>query len=145
MNQKPQLTLNDVRRTLQPKQRKSGVSDFLTKEEQEEYKVVKTRSRRRRKQPKFGKVDAYMAEIIARFGYDTYKAWNADEIDDTKMIRMIEAERARERAAWLPIESLLRAVIQGGVPTFKPKKKPPIAKEVTKILKDEFKRARGEA
>lgn len=42
------------------------------------------------------------------------------------------------------IESLLRAVVQGGVPTYRPKKRSPIGKEVNKILKDEFKRARGE-
>lgn len=59
---------------------------------------------RRKKREKFGKTDAYVAEIIARFGYETYKARNADEIDDAKMIRLIEAERARERGVWLPIE-----------------------------------------
>lgn len=145
MNQKPQLTLNDIRQTLRPTQRRSGVSDFLTKEEKEQYKAIKRRTSYRKKRAKFSKTDAYVAEIIARFGYETYKAWNADEIDDAKMIRLIEAERARERASWLPIESLLRAVVQGGVPTYRPKKRPPIGKEVNKILKDEFKRARGEA
>lgn len=146
MNQKPQLTLKEVQASLQLKRRTAGVSDFLTEDEKRDLQGIrqKNKRRQRRKKAKFDKVDAYIAEIIARFGYDAYCAWNNDEIDDQKMLRLLEAERARERSAWLPIEGLLRALIQGGVPTYKPKKSPKIRKEVPKILQDEVKRAKGE-
>ena len=101
--------------------------------------------RLRYKKRPFDDVDAYVAEIIARFGYDTYQAWKRDEIDDAKTKRLIFAERARERQNWLPLEVLLQNLIQGGVAVYMPKKLSSKGhKQVQKILKDEVKMAKGE-
>lgn len=141
---KPPLTLNEIRKSEKFAPKKVGVAELLSKQDRQELRR-RNLARKHKKRAKFDKVDAYMAEIIARFGYETYKAWNKDEIDDAKMARLIEAERARERASWLPLESLLVAVMRGGIPTYKPKRIPSIAKEVGKIIKDELRRARGES
>lgn len=140
---KPPLTLNEIRKSEKITPKNVGVAELLSKQDRQELRR-RNMAHKSKKRAKFDKIDAYMAEIIARFGYDTYEAWIKDKIDDVKMARLIEAERARERAAWLPIESLICAVMRGGIPTYKTKRKPSIAKEVPKILKDELKRAKGE-
>lgn len=140
---RPSLTLNNIRKSEKITPRNVGTAQFLSKEDLAELKKNNA-TRKRRKKRAFDDVDALVAEIIARFGYDTYKAWNNDEIDDAKMNRWILAERARERQQWLPIEALLKSIIQGGVPTFHTKKMPNIGKQTNKILKDEYRRAMGE-
>lgn len=142
MNSKPEITLNKIRQS--PKMAMSfRASDFLTSEEKAER--AKKRTTKPHKKRLFDDVDSYVAEIIARFGYEVYLRWNAGEIDQDRMNRLLAAERARERAAWLPIEGFLRGLIQGGVPTFRPKKRPTVGKLMMKIIKEEIKAAKGEA
>lgn len=141
MNSKPELTLNDIRNL--PKVKVFQASELLTKEQKA--KRAQKRQVRPRKRRPFDDVDAYIAEIIARFGYETYRAWKRDEIDDVKMNRLILAERARERQNWLPIEVLLQNLIHSGIPVLMMKKpNPKGGKRVQKILKDEVKMAKGE-
>lgn len=141
MNSKPKLTLNQIKRS--PKLgRQARASDFLTKEEQAKLRQVNARGKRGRR--RFNDVDAYIAEMIARFGYDFYQRWNNGEIEQKKVDAYMQAERARERGQWLPIEGLIRAIVQGRVPTYKPKHPSKIGKQVPKIIKAEIKAARGE-
>lgn len=141
MNTKPELTLNDIRKS--PKVKVFQASELLTKEQKAERERKRAEHPKRRKA--FDGVDAFVAEVIARFGYDTYLAWKRDEIDDAKMDRLLLAERARERLAWLPIEVLLQNLIHSGVPVFMMKKPSSKGgKQVQRILKDEVKMAKGE-
>lgn len=141
MSSKPEITLNNIRNSDRVKVFQA--SELLTKEQKT--KREQRRQTGRRKRRLFDDIDAYIAEIIARFGYDTYRAWKNDEIDDAKMDRLILAERARERQSWLPIEVLLQNLIHSGIPVLmmkKPNSKG--GKQVQKILKDEVKMAKGE-
>lgn len=141
MNSKPGLTLNDIRQS--PKMATvSRVSDFLAKDEQTELRVVNYVGRKKRQ--KFNKVDAYCAEIIARFGYDVYRLWNEGKFPADKMVRMIEAERARDRAQWIPLETIVINMVASCIKRQKGEQAPKGPKAAQKVMKIEVKAAKGE-
>lgn len=140
----PELTLSKIRKSPKLTQGKSfRASDLRTKEEQEAH--IKKRAARKPKRKKFNVVDAYIAEMTARFGYDFYKAWLHGEIDDDKVNRMLAAERAREKAYIIPLESIVAQLVKDCIRRNKKEKKPTGPKEAAKILKAEIKIAMGEA
>lgn len=144
----PPLTLNRIRQSERIRPRNVGVADLISKEEMQEVRKKQAEIRKKQNAKKkrlFDDVDAYVAEMIARFGYDFYLKWNREELDDGWVARLMSAERAREATKRLPLEGLIRAVVQGGVPTFQPKRLPKgVNKQVQKIIKEELKMMRGE-
>lgn len=123
---KPDLTLDNVK----TKVREHRASDFLTKEQVEE---VKKSNLKGKKNSKFNQIDAYVAEIIARFGYETYVAWKNGEIDEKSMAKYIMAERCRDAKDRLKIESIIISChAHKGL------------KMAVKMLKNEEKLAKGE-
>lgn len=141
MNSKPKLTLNQIKQS--PKLgRQARASDFLTQADREKLRQANVRGKRGRRL--FNDIDAYVGEMIARFGYEFYLRWNNGELKQEWVDKLMQAERARDRANWLPFEGFIRALIQGGVPTYRPKHPPKIGKQVPKIIKAEIKAARGE-
>ncbi len=143
MNSKPELTLNEIRKSRKLAQ-VSRVSDFLTKEEQAEVRAANMLGKPAKKR-KFDVVDAYCAEIIARFGYDAYKAWDSGELDDKLMARMIAAERARDRADWLPMETIVINMVSACIKRQHGEKAPKGPKAAQKIMKIEVKHVKGES
>lgn len=124
----------------QAKTHQFHASDFLTAEERHK---IHENNRKSKKNRKFSPVDAYIAEIIARFGWETYQAWNRGEIAQTTMGRYLEAERARDVAKTLGLESIIIASLQGAQQPMKRGAKRPI--EVAhKILERQEKQAKGE-
>lgn len=103
------LTLNDIKQS-KLKKRSYRLSDFVSKEEQAELEASNLRGKER-KYIEFDAIDKLTAEILARFGYDTYQAWLQGDIETEKMIRLLEAERCREEGAFLGLESALIAAI----------------------------------
>lgn len=140
MNSKPEFTLNDIRNS--SKVKVFQASELLTKEQKT--KREQRRQTGRRKRRLFDDTDAYIAEIIARFGYDTYRAWNNDEIDEVKMNRWILAERARERAQFIPIEGVIAHMVGACIKRTKKERAPKGPKEAQKIIAQEIKAAKGE-
>ena len=105
----PNITLGEARKSSKlGTEHVHSVSEFISSEDLE--KLHRTHKKRQRK---FDDVDAIIAEIIARFGYDVYERWNDGEIDNDFMGRMINAERAREAAARSEIETVIFATITG--------------------------------
>lgn len=142
MNTKPALTLAEVRKS--PKLgRVRRASDFLTKTEQAKLKQSHQKRRKKTKR-KFDAVDSKVAEIVARFGYDFYQKWDNREIDDQKMDRLLAAERAREKAYILPLESIVAHLVKDCIKRSKKEKKPTGPKEAAKIIKNEAKIVMGE-
>lgn len=142
----PELTLKNIRKSpkLQAAGRTYRVSDFLTKEQQEARK--KRKQRLKKTKQKFDAVDSKAAEIIARFGYDVYEKWDNYEISDEKMDRLLCAERAREKAYILPLESIVAHLVKDCIRRHKKEKKPKGPQEAAKIIKIEAKIATtGEA
>lgn len=134
----PELTLQKVKETV--KVNNFRASDFLTDEQVDE---VHKSNAKGKKLPKFNEIDAYVAEIIARFGYETYVAWKFGEISEVNMAKYIEAERAREARNRLRIENIIVASVSGANNPTKSGHAPKSLKTAIKMLKNEQKLAEG--
>lgn len=132
----PSLTLKQVKEKAQTKV--SRVSDFLTNEEKLELKKANAAGKRSKRV--YNAVDAYVAEIIARFGFETYTAWLNGEINEDKMARLVAAERAREKRILAPLEAIIISSVAGANQPTKNKQTPKSLKAAIKILKEEQKR-----
>lgn len=135
----PELTLKNIRkspRLVESQKTTYRVSDFLIDEQKKARK--KRKNQAKKTQRKFDAVDAKVAEIVARFGYDVYLKWDNWEIDDEKMDRMLRAERAREKAYILPLESIVAHLVKDCIKRRKKEKKPTGPKEAAKIIKIEM-------
>ena len=131
-----ELTLNNVK----AKVREHRASDFLSDEQQEE---VKKSNIKGNNSAKYNAVDAYIAEIIARFGYGAYMAWKNGEIDETTMAKYVIAERAREARNRLRIENIIVASVAGANNADKGGHTPKSLKAAIKMLKTEESLAKG--
>lgn len=138
----PELTLNEIKKTAKPVVRTVRVSDFLTSEQKaeihkarEEKATLKTRG--------FDEIDAYSAEILGRFGYDAWRAWQCGQIKAEKMARMVQAERARAKRELLGLEGLILAAVSGANNPTKSGHAPKSLKNAIKIFKSEQKQAKG--
>ena len=134
---KPELTLQNVK----AKVREHRASDFLTSEQMEE---VKKSNLKGKKSAKFNSIDCYIAEILARFGYETYLAWKAGDIEEKAMAKYIMAERAREARNRLKLESIIIASVSGANNPTKQGHAPKSLKAAIKMLKNEEKLAKGD-
>ena len=133
----PDITLNDARKELDSNERVYRVSDFLT---QDEVKELHDNNKVKHITPKFDRVDAFVAEIISRFGYETYRAWKAEEISQDMMVRLLEAERSREAGIRLQLETLIVASCAGANRPNKSGQSPRSLKMAIKMLNDERKK-----
>lgn len=134
----PELTLNKVKETA--KEKTFRASDFLTQEQLEE---VKKSNLNGKKNTGFDSIDAYIAEILARFGYDTYVAWKFGEISESNMAKFIMAERAREARKRLRIENIIVASVYGANNGDEHGHAPKTLKTAIKMLKEEENLAKG--
>lgn len=134
----PEITLKQAKEAAAVKTFRA--SDFLTKEELDE---VHESNAKGKKNTGFDVIDAYIAEILARFGYDTYVAWKFGEIDEKHMAKYIQAERAREARNRLMIENIIVASVAGANNATKGGHPPKSLKAAIKMLKNEQKLAKG--
>ena len=134
----PELTFNEIKKTARVKSFRA--SDFLTDEQIEE---VHESNIKGKKNTSFDVIDAYIAEIIARFGYDTFVAWKFGEIGEEQMMKYIQAERAREVQNRLMIESVIVASVAGANNPTKGGHMPKSLKSAIKMIKSEEKLAKG--
>ena len=135
----PDLTLDNVKKIAE-KKREYRASDFLTAEQVEE---VHKSNIKGKKNNGFDSIDAYIAEIIARFGYDTFVAWKFGEISELQMAKYIEAERARDTRKNLGLENLILAAVAGANNPTKSGHMPRSLRTAVQILKKEEKLAKG--
>jgi len=135
---KPELTLENVRETAKVKSFRA--SDFLTDEQIEE---VKEANRKGKKKAGFDRIDAYIAEILARFGYEAYVAWKFGEISELQMAKYIEAERARDAFNRLTLENIIVASVAGANNPTKNGHVPKSLKTAIKLLEKEQNLAKG--
>lgn len=138
----PEYTLEEVKKTAQTTERVYRVSDFLSKEQKAEMQLAHE-ARSAAKKRNFDEVDAYTAEILARFGYDAWMAWQNGQIRPEKMTKMVLAERARDKSRLLGIETMILAVGAGANHPTKAGHAPRSLKNAVKILKSEQKLAKG--
>lgn len=134
----PDITLAQAKATIGVKNHRA--SDFLTQDEMEE---VHKSNAKGKKRSTFDEVDAYIAEIIARFGYDAYVAWKAGDISEKDMANYILAERSREIKNNLAIESIIVASTAGANNPTKSGHLPKSLKTAITILKQQQQLAGG--
>lgn len=138
----PELTLKRVKTSIKPTEAVHRVSDFLSKEQK--IKLEKAHEERTAlKNRGFDEIDAYSAEILGRFGYEAWQAWQCGQIKADKMLKMVLAERARDKQAFLGLEGLILAVGAGANNPTKSGHAPKSLKNAIKILKNEQKLAKG--
>lgn len=136
------LTLDAIKAS--PKMTEGRVfraSDFLTKQEQQELHESNARGKKIRRP--YTNIDALEAEILARFGWTAYKAWQNMEISNGQMLKWLAAERAREHGRLLPLEIVITASVAGANHGHKGKA-PKSLKQAIKFVKEEARRAGGD-
>lgn len=138
----PELTLQNVKKSAQQAVNVVRVSDFLSDEKKQELREAQE-VRYIKKRRMFDDVDAYSAEIMARFGYDAWEAWNARLIKPEKMLRFVLAERARDKQKLLGFESLILSGLAGANNPTKSGHMPKSFKNAIRILKQEQSQAKG--
>ena len=139
------LTLDAVRKSPKVASEASGkmtrLTDFMTKDEKELLWHSNHVGKVKKKQ--FDEIDAYMAEIMARFGYDAYLAWQKGDITTKRMNTLLAAERARDVESRLSLEMLINILVRDCIKWNKGEKKPKGPKLASKIIRDNVKRAKG--
>ena len=137
------ITLEQAKKS--PKLKSGGssrITDFLTDEEKLDLK--RSNFQGKQKQKRFNDIDAYIAEMIGRFGYEFYKDWAKGEISTAKVNRYIAAERAREASRNLAVEAIVITAVSSCVKREKGQPKPKGMKVAQDIFKKEEKIAKGE-
>lgn len=138
----PELTLNQVKKSEKVTTRTVRVSDFLSNEKRIELRMAQE-ARSAEKRRGFDEIDAYSAEILGRFGYHAWVAWQTGQIKGEKMAKMVLAERARAKRELLGVETMILAVGAGANNPTKAGHAPKSLRNAIKILKDEQKQAKG--
>lgn len=145
MAQKPAITLSQAKAKLPPK-KDVQASDLMDSERLEKLrqKARESAAKARRAKHRFDEIDALAAEIIARFGYETYERWNEGEIEQEQMVKWLYAERARDKVNLLNLESIIISLVSSCVRYSKGQSKPKGPAQARKIYKEEIKIAKGE-
>ena len=138
----PELTLKQVKKSEKVTTRTVRVSDFLSNEKRIELRMAQE-AQSAEKRRGFDEIDAYSAEILGRFGYHAWLAWQTGQIKGEKMAKMVLAERARAKRELLGVETMILAVGAGANNPTKAGHAPKSLRNAIKILKDEQKQAKG--
>jgi hypothetical protein len=120
--------------------REFRLSDFVSSEKVEELHKKNAKGSVQAKH--FDMVDSYVARIIAYFGYEAYKDWNAGIIPDYRMRRLVSAFRASQLELMTNLEAVVLATGIAGA--FSKKAKGPLG-DAQKIIKRNESIAKGEA
>ena len=138
----PDLTLNNVKEKAKSITRVHRVSDFLSKERLNTIKAAQE-ERIAAKKRGFDAIDALSGEILGRFGYHAWMAWQNGQIRADKMLRMILAERARTKRELLCLEGIIMATGAGANNPTKGGHMPKSLKNAIRIFQSEQKQAKG--
>lgn len=138
-----ELTLQEVKKSAKVTEQVYRVSDFLSKDQKTEIAEYREKKALEGGLRGFDEVDAYSAEIMARFGYSAWQAWQCGQIKPEKMLKMVLAERARGKRELIGLEALIIAVNAGANNPTKSGHAPKSLKNAIKIFKSEQKQAKG--
>ena len=133
-------TLKTIReRTLPQAEVHYRASDFLSETEQQQLREANQKTHEK----PFDEIDAFCAEIVARFGLDAYRAWLTGEIEHEKMLRWIAAERARQDGNILPIMATIVAANAGANNPDKNGHAPKSLRSAQELIKQQQTKAKG--
>ncbi len=135
-----EISLASVREEASKKPQNFSVKDFASEDEIIELK--KAQIERRRRKRKFDDASAYSAEVLARFGYEAWKAWQEGDLPTERMNSYLLAERAREDAKLLNFEAFLMPLICSTIRKAK-SGTPKGVRNAQKVIKEQIERAKG--
>lgn len=105
-------TLEQIKAEVLPNAEQSfRASDFLSDEEQAELEEVNLRGKKDSRI--YDSVDAFEAELLARFGWEAFQAWLKGDFGMEQAAKFMAAERAREKRALEPLASIILAANAG--------------------------------
>lgn len=136
-----QPTLKSIKSSPKLAERHFRPSDFLTTQQMDELHEANARGKSVRRP--YDEIDAFAAELLARFGWETYTAWQKGEFSQEKALRFVAAERAREAARSLPIEQVIYTATLGANNPTKSGKLPRSARKTAEIIKEHMNFAKG--
>lgn len=116
-------------------------SDFLSQSDIDELHEANARGGKISKP--YDEIDAFEAEILARFGWQTYKAYLSGEADIEQLAKYIAAERARDAQNRYNLECIIVSSVAGANRPKKHGGAPQSLKKAIDIVKAEYKRAKG--
>ena len=135
------LTIEEIKKSPKVTDKVFRASDYLSEEELDEIHASNAKGKKIEKP--FDDIDAFSAEILARFGWDTYQAWLEGRFEMSKSLRFIAAERARDKQLIVHLEAIILSAIAGANNPDKNGKMPKSLKQASDILKKEIKEAQG--
>ena len=116
-------------------------SDFLSQSDIDELHEANARGGKISKP--YDEIDAFEAEILARFGWQTYQAYLSGEADIEQLAKYIAAERARDAQNRYNFECITGSSVAGANRPRKHGGAPQSLKKAIDIVKAEYKRAKG--
>lgn len=116
-------------------------SDFLSQSDIDELHEANARGGKISKP--YDEIDAFEAEILARFGWQTYKAYLSGEADIEQLAKYIAAERARDAQNRYNLECIIVSSVAGANRPRRHGGAPQSLKKAIDIVKAEYKRAKG--
>lgn len=135
------ISLKEARKSPKLRERHFRPSDFLTTRQMDE--LHESNARGGRIERPFDEIDALSAEILGRFGWETYQAWLHGEIAQDRIMRYLAAERARKTAELYNLEALIVSSVAGANHPGKGGRTPKSLKQAIDVLRSEYKRSRG--
>lgn len=141
---KPEITLKAAKADLPTKKTTFRASDLPNQEKIKALREKAKKSAKTAKKRKYDEIDAYCAEILARFGYEVYQKWNNGEIREEQMAKWVYAERARDKVNILNLEAIIMAMVGSCIRRGKKDPKPKGPGIAQKIYNEEVKTAKGE-
>lgn len=134
-------TLKSIKSSPKMAEQNFRPSDFLSQSEMDE--LHEANANRGKIHRPFDEVDAFEAEILARFGWQTFQAYQTGDINLGQLSKYIAAERTRDAQERYALESLILAAVAGANNPSKHGKAPKSLKQAVNIIKTEYKRAKG--
>jgi hypothetical protein len=134
-------TLKSIKSSPKMAEQNFRPSDFLSQSELDE--LHEANANRGKIAKKYDEIDAFEAEILERFGWGAFRAYQDGLISIEQAARYIYAARAREASNRYALESLILAAVAGANNPNKHGKAPKSLKQAVDIVKTEYKRAKG--
>lgn len=134
-------TLKGIKNSPKMAEQNFRPSDFLTDEEMDALHESNARGGKINKP--YDDIDAFEAEILARFGWQTYQAYLSGEADIEQLARYIAAERARDAQNRYNLECIIVSSVAGANRPRRHGGAPKSLKKALDIVKAEYKRAKG--
>lgn len=107
------------------------IEDFATEEEIKFIEEANSKPQVKR----FDVASAISAEVLARFGFDAWKAWQNGDISVSDMNAYLSAERGRERELLVELELIVQGMLSAQIKRERNRSIPAGVKNAREVIK----------